>query len=99
MRNMWIFNTIKFKIIEKFILSIWYEEISQEGSHIKYQNKNNPLIIPNHKEISRWTLNNIFKIISSHKKIQGELSWKDKREPPRGDKKEIEKLFLEFYKK
>lgn len=84
MKIMWIFNTIKFKIIEKFILSIWYEELSQEGSHIKYKFENNSLIIPNHKEISRWTLNNIFKIISIHKNL---------------DKKEIEKFFLEFYKK
>ena len=60
---MWIFNTVKFKIIEKYILSIGYILKSQEGSHIKYIINRKPLIIPKHKEISRWTLNNIFKII------------------------------------
>ena len=81
---MWIFNTIKFKIIENFILNLWYKKYSQEWSHIKYKYNNKPLIIPQHKEISRWTINNIFKIISLHLKL---------------DKKDIENKFLLFYKK
>ena len=81
---MWIYNTIKFQIIEKFIIQIWYKKYSQEGSHIKYKYKTFSLIIPKHKEISRWTINNIFKIISIHQKKE---------------KKEIENLFLNFIKK
>ena len=51
--NMWIFNTVKFKILENFISSLWYKKYSQEGSHIKYKLWNKSLIIPKHKEISR----------------------------------------------
>jgi hypothetical protein len=81
---MWIFNTVKFRIIEWFILFIWYEKKSQEWSHIKYEFGNYSLIIPKHKEISRWTLNNIFKIIAFHKK---------------NSKKQIENIFLDYYNK
>lgn len=81
---MWIFNTIKFKIIEKFILDLWYKKYSQEWSHIKYKINSYPLIIPKHKEISRWTINNIFKIISIH---------------TNKSKTEIENKFLENIKK
>jgi predicted RNA binding protein YcfA (HicA-like mRNA interferase family) len=81
---MWIFNTVKFKILEIFILWLWYKEYSQEGSHIKYKFWTKSLIIPKHKEISRWTINNIFKIISIHTKK---------------DKKEIEMNFIEYYTK
>lgn len=84
MKNMWIFNTIKFKILENFLLTIWYKQINQEWSHVKYELFWKSLIIPKHKEISRWTLNNIFKIISLHRSI---------------NKQEIEKDFLIFYKK
>jgi len=84
MKIMWIFNTVKFRIIEKFILNLWYIYKSQEGSHIKYDYENKVLIIPKHKEISRGTLNNIFKIISFHFWI---------------NKNEIEKSFLEFFSK
>lgn len=63
---MWIFNTVKFKIIESFIIKIWYSKYSQEWSHIKYKLNKSSLIIPKHKEISRWTINNIFKIIALH---------------------------------
>jgi len=81
---MWIFNTVKFRIIEKFILNFWYIKIKQEGLHIKYKNNSKTLIIPKHKEISRWTINNIFKIISFH-------NWLEKEN--------IEQSFLEYYKK
>lgn len=81
---MWIFNTVKFKILEKFILWLWYSKYSQEGSHIKYKYWNFSLTIPKHKEISRWTLNNIFKIISLHIWI---------------DKSQIEINFISYYNK
>jgi hypothetical protein len=81
---MWIFNTIKYKIIENFVFSLWYVKKSQEWSHIKFEINWKILIIPEHKEISRWTLNNIFKIISFHFNF---------------DKKEIEIQFLDFMKK
>lgn len=80
---MWIFNTVKFRIIESYILSLWYIQRSQEWSHVKYVYWTKPLIIPKHKEISRWTLNNIFKIISVH---LGK------------SRKEIEAMFLGFVK-
>lgn len=75
---------MKFKILETFIASLWYLKDSQEGSHVKYKLTFKCLIIPKHKEISRWTLNNIFKIVSVHI---------DK------DKKQIEEEFLKHYKK
>lgn len=81
---MWIFNTIKFKKIEAFVLSLGYIFKSQEWSHVKYEYIWKVLIIPKHKEISRWTLNNIFKIISFHFWI---------------NKKDLEDKFLIFYKK
>ena len=84
MKNMWIFNTIKFRILESFLLNIWYVQINQEGSHVKYELAWKTLIVPKYKEISRWTLNNIFKIISLHKSL---------------DKIEVEKEFLKIYKK
>lgn len=80
---MWIFNTVKYYIVEKFILSLWYKQKSQEWSHIKFTLNSMILIIPKHKEISRWTLNNIFKIIAFHFNQ---------------DKKVIENKFLEFLK-
>lgn len=78
--HMWTLNTIKFKILETFILKLWYREKSQLWSHIKYDFFWNTLIVPKHKEIFRGTLNNIFKIIAHHKKCE---------------KKEIEAIFLE----
>ncbi|MDD4152059.1 MAG: type II toxin-antitoxin system HicA family toxin [Candidatus Gracilibacteria bacterium] len=80
---MGIFNNVKFKILENFILSLGYIKIKQEGSHIKYDLFGKSLIIPKHNEISRGTLNNIFKIVSFHINI---------------DKKDIEKKFLDFLK-
>jgi predicted RNA binding protein YcfA (HicA-like mRNA interferase family) len=47
----------------KFFKKHGYEEISQRGSHIKIANyaTGSTLIIPNHKEIDRWTLKKILK--------------------------------------
>jgi len=81
---MWIFNTVKFQILERFLWIIGYRRESQNGSHMKYVYKTFSLIIPRHKEISRWTLNNIFKIIATHQNTT---------------KQAIEKDFLEYYKK
>ena len=40
-----------------------YYRIGQRGSHIKIQNdeKEITLIVPNHKEVDRWTLKGILK--------------------------------------
>jgi len=84
MKIIWTLNTIKFKIIENFIYLLWYIKKSQEGSHVKYVLNWKILIIPKHKEIARWTLNNIFKILSFH-------LWKDKDF--------IQEQFLNYIKK
>ncbi len=78
---MWTLNNIKFKILEKFIFSLWFSFKSQIWSHKKYELNSKILIIPKHKEISRWTLNNIFKIISDILEL---------------NKNEIENIFLIF---
>ena len=67
---MWIFNTVKYKIIISFIVSLWYKFKSQEGSHIKYDYESQILIIPKHKEIATWTLDNIFSIIWNHTNLK-----------------------------
>jgi predicted RNA binding protein YcfA (HicA-like mRNA interferase family) len=40
-----------------------YEKVSQKGSHIKMKNYDNGrvAIIPNHKELDRWTLRTILR--------------------------------------
>ena len=40
-----------------------YQSIGQRGSHIKLYNPDNEitLIIPNHREVDRWTLKGILK--------------------------------------
>jgi len=47
--------------IVKAFQRIGYYKISQKGSHIKIYNdeKEITLIIPNHKEVDRWTLKGI----------------------------------------
>lgn len=47
----------------KVFKSLGYEKISQKGSHIKMKNydNGNVIIIPDHKEIDRWTLKTILK--------------------------------------
>jgi len=49
-------------LVKKF-KSLGYEKISQKGSHIKLKNYDNGsvIIIPDHKEIDRWTLKTILK--------------------------------------
>ena len=47
----------------KIFLKLGYNKISQKSSHIKMKNyaTGNVAIIPNHKEIDRWTLKTILK--------------------------------------
>ena len=50
------------KLIKMF-KKLGYKEISQKGSHIKMKNYStgSVLIIPDHKELDRWTLKTILK--------------------------------------
>lgn len=50
------------KIVRAF-LKIGYRQVSQRGSHIKIRNDADDitLIIPDHKEVDRWTLKGILK--------------------------------------
>ena len=47
----------------KMFKKLGYEKISQKGSHIKIKNYStgSVLIIPDHKELDRWTLKTILK--------------------------------------
>jgi len=47
----------------KIFKKIGYEKVSQRGSHIKMKNYDieSTIIIPDHKEIDRWTLKTILK--------------------------------------
>ena len=47
----------------KVFKKLGYEKVSQRGSHIKIKNyeAESTLIIPDHKEIDRWTLKTILK--------------------------------------
>ena len=51
------------KEIVKAFIRIGYHQVSQRGSHIKICNdtKEITLIIPDHKEVDRWTLKGILK--------------------------------------
>jgi predicted RNA binding protein YcfA (HicA-like mRNA interferase family) len=47
----------------KLLQQIGYEKITQRGSHIKLKNDQtgSVVIIPDHKELDRWTLKTILK--------------------------------------
>jgi predicted RNA binding protein YcfA (HicA-like mRNA interferase family) len=47
----------------KIFQRLGYREVSQKGSHIKIRNDDtgSVLIIPDHKEVDRWTLRTILK--------------------------------------
>ena len=47
----------------KIFKKLGYEKISQKGSHIKMKNyvTGSVVIIPDHKELDRWTLKTILK--------------------------------------
>lgn len=51
------------KKIVRVLGKFGYQEISQKGSHIKLRNDSTgmTLIIPDHKEVDRWTLKTILK--------------------------------------
>ena len=51
------------KEIVKAFARIGYYKVDQRGSHIKIRNdtKDITLIIPDHKEVDRWTLKGILK--------------------------------------
>ncbi|MEA2101460.1 MAG: type II toxin-antitoxin system HicA family toxin [Thermodesulfobacteriota bacterium] len=47
----------------KVLKKLGYEKISQKGSHIKLKNyqTGSVIIVPDHKELDRWTLKTILK--------------------------------------
>ena len=47
----------------KIFKKLGYEKVSQKGSHIKVKNyaTGSVIIIPDHKELDRWTLKTILK--------------------------------------
>jgi len=49
------------RALVKIFKKLGYEKISQKGSHIKLKNHEteSTVIIPNHKEVDRWTLKTI----------------------------------------
>ena len=49
--------------VAKTLSNFGYQQISQKGSHIKLCNDSTgiTLIVPDHKEIDRWTLKTILK--------------------------------------
>ena len=50
------------RLVQLFI-KLGYEKITRKGSHIKMKNPatGNVVIIPDHKELDRWTLKTILK--------------------------------------
>ena len=56
-------NLISSKKLVKIFQKLEYEKISQKGSHIKVKNytTGSVIIIPDHKELDRWTLKTILK--------------------------------------
>jgi len=49
--------------VVKIFQKLGYQKVSQKGSHIKMKNYETEgvVIIPDHKEVDRWTLKNILK--------------------------------------
>ena len=47
----------------KFFIKLGYRKVSQKGSHIKMKNDEtgSVAIIPDHKELDRWTLKSILR--------------------------------------
>jgi len=51
--------------IKKISKLFWYEIVSQKWSHVKLKHLNwCSLIVPNHKEIKKWTFNSILDLIA-----------------------------------
>lgn len=57
------FKVRKIKEVLKILNILNFTLISQRGSHIKYSYNNITVTVPNHKEISIGTLNEIYKTI------------------------------------
>lgn len=57
------YTTFSGREIVKIFRKLGYEKISQKGSHIKMKNDSSGsvVIIPDHKEVDRWTLKTILK--------------------------------------
>jgi predicted RNA binding protein YcfA (HicA-like mRNA interferase family) len=57
------YTTLSGRQIVKIFGKLGYEKISQKGSHIKMKNdkSGSVIIIPDHKEVDRWTLKTILK--------------------------------------
>ncbi|MBA3029913.1 MAG: type II toxin-antitoxin system HicA family toxin [Desulfobacteraceae bacterium] len=51
------------KKLVKIFQALGYEKVTQKGSHIKVKNyaTGSVIIIPDHKELDRWTLKTILK--------------------------------------
>jgi len=49
--------------VVKIFQKLGYQKVSQKGSHIKMKNyeTEDVVIVPDHKEVDRWTLKNILK--------------------------------------
>jgi predicted RNA binding protein YcfA (HicA-like mRNA interferase family) len=47
----------------KFFIKLGYRKVSQKGSHVKMKNDEtgSVAILPDHKEIDRWTLKSILR--------------------------------------
>lgn len=43
----------------QILKQFWFEFVSQKGSHMKYSNGKNIVIIPNHSEVAKGTLKSI----------------------------------------
>lgn len=56
-------NLVSGRQLVKIFEKLGYEKIAQKGSHIKVKNSTtgNVAIIPDHKELDRWTLKTILK--------------------------------------
>ena len=56
-------NLVSGRKLVKIFKKLGYEKIAQKGSHIKMKNYDtgSVIIIPDHKELDRWTLKTILK--------------------------------------
>ncbi len=57
------FKVRKIKEVIKILNYLNFTLISQKGSHIRYEYNNQRVTIPNHKEITIGTLNEIYKTV------------------------------------
>ncbi len=57
------YSTLSGRELVKLFRKLGYEKISQRGSHIKMKNADSGsvIIIPDHKEVDRWTLKTVLR--------------------------------------